>query len=281
MKIHLVIIDPQRDFMDLPGSALPVPGANDDMSRLATFIGRVGRKIEDIHVTLDSHRIIDIAHPAMWQNQDGQPPDWYTIITTEDIRSKIWLPRNANAKPQDLGGKTIGEYALWYAEQLEVNANYPLMIWPPHCLIGTPGHNVHPELMASLLDWETKRFASVDFVTKGTNVWTEHYGALQAEVPMASDPDSGLKTQFLEILASADIVVVAGEALSHCVKSTVTQIADNIGVEHVKKFYILTDCTSPVAQPPGGPDFPAIAKAWLKEMEGRGMTLTTSTTFLA
>ena len=281
MKIHLVIIDPQRDFMDSPDSALPVTGANDDMSRLATFIGRVGRKFEDIHVTLDSHRIIDIAHPAMWQNQDGQPPSPFTIISAEDIRSKLWLPRNANAKPQDLDGKTIGEYARWYAEQLEANANYPLMIWPPHCLIGTPGHNVHPELMASLLDWEAKRFASVDFVTKGTNVWTEHYGALQAEVPMASDPDSGLKTQFLEILASADIVVVAGEALSHCVKSTVTQIADNIGVEHVKKFYILTDCTSPVAQPPGGPDFPAIAQAWLKEMEGRGMTLTTSTTFLA
>ena len=281
MKIHLVIIDPQRDFMDSPDSALPVTGANDDMSRLATFIGRVGRKFEDIHVTLDSHRIIDIAHPAMWQNQDGQPPSPFTIISAEDIRSKLWLPRNANAKPQDLDGKTIGEYARWYAEQLEANAKYPLMIWPPHCLIGTPGHNVHPELMASLLDWEAKRFASVDFVTKGTNVWTEHYGALQAEVPMASDPDSGLKTQFLEILASADIVVVAGEALSHCVKSTVTQIADNIGVEHVKKFYILTDCTSPVAQPPGGPDFPAIAQAWLKEMEGRGMTLTTSTTFLA
>lgn len=64
MKVHLVIIDPQIDFMDSKGSALPVPGANADMNRLAAMIGRVGNKLEDIHVTLDSHRIIDIAHPA-------------------------------------------------------------------------------------------------------------------------------------------------------------------------------------------------------------------------
>lgn len=287
MNVHLLIIDPQVDFMDSKGSALPVPGANDDMTRLAAMIGRVGGKLNDIHVTLDSHRIIDIAHPALWRDQNGDQPDPFTIISVDDIKAGIWRPRNENVKVGDLGGKTIGQYVLWYAEKLATDGNYPLMIWPPHCLIGTLGHTIQEDLMKSLIAWESKRFASVDFVTKGTNVWTEHYGALQAEVPMASDPSSGLNTGLLEILASADIVVVAGQALSHCVKATVTQIADNIGEEHIKKFHILTDCSSPVPAVTDSAsgdvlvDFPAIAKEWLREMEGRGMTLTTSTEFLA
>jgi nicotinamidase-related amidase len=89
-----------------------------------------------------------------------------------------------------------------------------------------------------------------------------------------------INRDFLDMLQQADIVAVAGEALSHCVKETVTQIADNIGGEHIKKFVILTDCCSPVGAVPGGPDFPAIAEEWLKAMERKGMRLTTSDEFL-
>lgn len=280
-SIHLVIIDPQIDFMDLPDSALPVAGANEDMNRLATMVKRVGRRLDDIHVTLDSHRVIDVGHPGMWQNQRGVNPPPFTIISVDDIRTGVWRPRNENARPKPLGGKTLGEYMQSYAEALAAGGKYPLMVWPEHCLIGTPGHNIHPGLASALTDWERENFATVDYVTKGVNSFTEHYGALQAEVPMATDPSSALNTEFLTTLQAADIIVVAGEALSHCVLSTVNQIADNIGEEHIAKFHILTDCSSPVPQPPGGPDFPAIAQAWLKGMEKRGMTLTTSVEFLS
>jgi len=129
--------------------------------------------------------------------------------------------------------------------------------------------------------WERKHFANVDYVVKGTNAFTEHYGALMAEVPDPSDPATGLNTALLDILAEADFVAIAGEALSHCVKSTVTQIADNLGDEYAQKFYILTDCSSTIPKVGNGPDFPAITEAWLKDMEKRGMTLTTSEKFLA
>ncbi len=281
LTVDLLVIDPQVDFMDLTGSALPVAGADQDMKRLAAMVHRVGGNLRDIHVTLDSHRVIDIAHPGMWQDENGNSPNPFTIISAADIRSGIWQPRHAQAKIQDLGGKTLGQYALAYAEALEQGGQYPLLIWPEHCLIGTPGHAVHPDLFKALSEWERRHFATVNFVTKGSNPWTEHFGGLMAEVPLASDPSTGLNTGLLQILQSADIVAIAGEALSHCVKTTVTQIADHIGPEHVKKFHILTDCTSPVGQNPGGPDFPAIGQAWLKEMQARGMTLTTSAEFLA
>lgn len=281
LNIHLTVIDPQIDFMDLDGSALPVPGANEDMNRLARMVKRIGHKLSDIHVTLDSHRAIDIAHPGMWRDADGNSPDPFTIITASDIEAGIWRPRAENIKPALLEGKTLGQYALWYARELESGGKYPLMIWPEHCLIGTPGYAVHPKLMDALLDWERKEFANVDFVTKGTNTFTEHYGALLAEVPMPSDPGTSLNSDFLDMMVEADMVVIAGEALSHCVKNTVDQIVDNIGQEHLKKFFILTDCSSPVPKNGDGPDFPAIADDWLKEMEAKGVNLTTSEEFLA
>ena len=46
MKVHLLVIDPQIDFMDLPGSALPVTGANADMDRLAGFVRKYGKKLD-------------------------------------------------------------------------------------------------------------------------------------------------------------------------------------------------------------------------------------------
>jgi nicotinamidase-related amidase len=82
------------------------------------------------------------------------------------------------------------------------------------------------------------------------------------------------------MLTEADLVAVAGEASSHCVPKTVVQIADNIGPEHLKKFYLLQDCMSPVPAIPGV-DFPALAQQFLNDMKRRGMTVTTSDQFLA
>jgi len=271
MNVQLVVIDPQNDFMDLPDSALPVPGAVDDMKRLAKFVDRVGNKLMDIHVTLDSHQLIDIAHHVWWVDADGNNPASYTIITADDIRAGVWTTRNPAFRKR----------SLEYVERLEAGGKYPLCIWPPHCQIGTPGHNVEANLNDALQRWRAKEFATVDYVTKGSNPWTEHYGALMAEVPDPGDPGTALNADFLDMLVQADMVAIAGEALSHCVKETVNQIADNIGDNQIQKFYILTDCTSPVPAVPGGPDFPEIAAEWLREMEKRGMNLATSVDFLA
>ena len=66
-RIHLVIIDPQNDFCDLPethrpmasdGSrltpSLPVPGAHADLLRVAGLIERGGAGLSAITVTLDA-----------------------------------------------------------------------------------------------------------------------------------------------------------------------------------------------------------------------------------
>jgi nicotinamidase/pyrazinamidase len=280
-RVHLVIIDPQVDFMDTPDSALPVAGASNDMKRVAGLVKRIGRKLDGIHVTYDSHRVLGIERPGMWVNGNGDYAPPFTMISSGDIESGIWLPRNGHLKPGALGGKSIKQYMVDYARALEQGGKYALMVWPRHCVIGTPGYAMQADLFAELADWEVARFATVNSVVKGTCMWTEHYGALSAEVPLATDPTTGLNTRFLDVLAKADIVVIAGEALSHCVMSTVNQIADGFGPDLLGKIHLLTDGMSPVGAVPGGPDFPVIGADWLKQMERQGMRLTTTDTFLA
>ncbi len=297
MKAHLLIIDPQNDFMDilagkndhvgftvhLPDGAdlnfrsgLPVTGALDDAKRTASLIDRIGTKLQKIHVTLDSHHPVDIGHPVFWMDANGKMPAPMTLITADAIEDGTWTTRIPSLR----------DYALKYARSLEAAGKFQIMAWSLHCLIGTWGHNVQEDLAKALDRWSVARVRNVDYVTKGTNVLTEHYGALLAEVPVANDPSTQLNGRFLQMLQEADIIAVAGEASSHCVKATVEQVAEHIGEEHIKKFHILTDCMSPVPAitAPDGTvivDFPAIAEQFQQDMAARGMTLTTSAEFLA
>ncbi len=51
MPAKLLVIDPQNDFCELPGAALPVPGALDDMRRLAAFVREAAGSLADLIVT--------------------------------------------------------------------------------------------------------------------------------------------------------------------------------------------------------------------------------------
>ena len=46
MKIHLLVIDPQNDFCD-PNGSLFVPGADEDIKRLAEMVHRLKDKLDD------------------------------------------------------------------------------------------------------------------------------------------------------------------------------------------------------------------------------------------
>lgn len=271
LKADLVIIDPQNDFMDIKGATLPVQGALADMGRVSALVNRVGKRLNDIHVTLDSHRVVDVAHPGFWRDSDGNRPGPFTMITRDAIKTNMWSPRNPGFRQRMLD----------YTEALEAAGKFVLMVWPEHCLIGSWGHNVVDVLRDELAKWERDNFATINFVTKGTNTFTEHYGALLAEVPDPQDPSTQLNGDFIRMLQEADIIGIAGEASSHCVATTVRQIVDHIGDQHLSKMHILTDCMSPVGQTPGGPDFPAIAQQFLKDMQARGLVLTTHDQFLA
>jgi nicotinamidase-related amidase len=270
-KIQLLIIDPQVDFCDPKGS-LFVPGADADMERLATMVDRIGDKITQIQVTLDCHSEVDVAHPPFWVNSNGENPGEYdfTIISADDVKNGVWKPFIPS----------LQERMVKYVETLEAQGNFPLCVWPPHCLIGTPGNNVYPALAEALQRWQRTKPWNVNFVSKGSNPYTEHYGAIEAEVPDPNDPMTQINTRLIQSLISADTILVAGEAGSHCLKTTVEQIAEKFGDDsYIQKLVLLTDATSPVIHPVI--DFPAIQQQFIDDMIARGMRTSTTTEFLA
>lgn len=263
-NIQLLVIDPQNDFCD-PGGNLAVPGAEADMDRLALLVHRLRDRLTDVHVTLDSHRRVDISHPLWFRDSDGGHPAPFTAIQAADLRSGRWTTTHPGA-----WDRTIA-----YLEALEAGGRYPHVVWPEHCLIGTGGHAVHPLLMEALAEWES-RFALVDFVTKGSNPWTEHFSAVQAEVPDPADPSTQINAALVTTLEEADIVLLAGEASSHCLANTVRDIAANFSdPAWVRKLVLLEDATSPV------PGFESYAADFLRDMTALGMTTTTTDRFLA
>lgn len=295
-NIQLLLIDPQNDFCDLPADwcpldpltgqalapALPVAGAHADMLRLAGLIRAGTDGISAITLTLDAHHRFDIAHPAFWQtgaggecnagstsgtggtNDAGGPVAPFTPITAAQVRDGSFAPRDPAMLPK----------ALAYLDALAQRARYTLMVWPVHCEIGSWGQALHPALKAACNGWEERHLAVAQKVNKGSNPWTEHYSALQAEVPDADDAATQLNRALIADLDRADLILIGGEASSHCVRATTEHLVENLPSGQPGKIVLLTDCMSPV----GG--FEAQQREFLDDMARRGVRLASSADML-
>ena len=115
----------------------------------------------------------------------------------------------------------------------------------------------------------------VDYVTKGSNFWTEHYSAVQADVPDPDDPSTHLNTDLIETLEAADIIGVGGEALQFCMKYTLEDIVAKFGADNIKKMVLLRDATSPVPTP----DADQEVEDFLNSITAKGMRISTTTEF--
>lgn len=272
-RTQLLIVDPQNDFCDLPAGwraidpltgtpiapALAVAGAHADMLRLAQFIRAQVDAIDAITLTLDSHHRFDIAHPAFWSHGDGSAVAPFTPIAAAQVRTGEFAPRDERVLPR----------VLDYLDELERRGRYALMVWPPHCLIGSWGHGVHAAIQAACGEWEERRQRVAHCVHKGANPWTEHYSALQAEVPLADDPGTQLDRALLERLGAARTILVAGEAGSHCVKASTEDLLDHLPGGRPGRIVLLTDAMSPVA------GFERMQSDFIAAMRARGVRAST------
>ncbi len=262
MTNTLLIIDPQNDFCD-PRGALYVPGAEQDCLRVASLVDRLDMEFSSIHVTMDTHHLFHVAHPIFWVNREGKHPAPFTVITSDMVAAGEYEAAVSQYK----------NYAVEYVQTLERTGKYNLCVWPPHCLIGTWGHDIYPALSESLLAWETAVPGRVvDYTYKGSNIRTEHYSAIRAEVSDAADPGSRTNFALIERLKTADNVAIAGEALSHCVANTIRDLLTCLPAE---KLVVLTDVSSNVT------GFEEYGTMFLQEVENIGVRLMTSEQFLS
>lgn len=292
LDMRLVVIDPQNSFCKVVpvdrqqvehDGELCVGGAWEDTQRLAAMVNRLSDKLVDINCTLDSHHPLHIAHPTWFRNGSGQEPNPFTIMRNEN--GKIIGSQFNNGTLQDVGEfkcaiPTTTSWTLSYLEALQKSGRYPHCIWPKHCLIGSPGHNVVPHLFDAFNNWAIKNGATVNYVTKGSNPKVEHFSAVTAEVIDPNDFTTQLNTDLIKMLMEADVLLLAGEAKSHCLYFTIFDIANNfangnLGTqdEFIKKCVLLEDCTACI------PGFETQTEKNYQDLVKRGLKIAKSTDF--
>ena len=121
-------------------------------------------------------------------------------------------------------------------------------------------------------EWEATKQTRVHYVYKGTNPYTEHFSAIRAEVIDPNDPATLPQEDLLNRIEASDTVLISGEARSHCVANTVRDlVALRPGV--TERLVLLTDTSSDV------PTFESLGEAFVSDLEGMGMSLSTTETW--
>lgn len=294
VKVHLLLVDLQKDFC-FPQGTLYVGGrsgrgAIDDNDRIARFIYRNLGTISEITCTLDTHYPYQIFSPAFWLDEHDRPPAPHREITAAELRTGRIRPNPAVA-----GWLAAGDYEWlqrqveYYCRELERQGKYTLYLWPPHCLLGSDGHALAGVIHEARLFHSYARLARAAVEIKGDTPLTEYYSVIGPEVTHSFDgrPLAGKNHDFLRILFGSDAVIVAGQAASHCVKSTIEDLLAHLGDYPAHRVYILRDCMSAVAVPDpqrAGEfvfDFTPQAEAALERFRAAGMHVVDSTTPIA
>ncbi len=290
-RVHLLLIDVQKDFCFPEGSLYVAghsgTGAIDDSRRIAELVYRNLGIVTDITTTMDTHLAYQIFFPSFWLDNADQPLTAHRVITSDEIAAGEVRPNPAIAKWLCGGNYTwLCKQVLHYTQELERAGKYQLYLWPPHCLLGSDGHALAGVVHEARLFHAFARTAQSNVEVKGGNPLTENYSVLRPEVLSRFDGAALAQrnTQFVQTLLAGDAVVIAGQAASHCVKSTIDDLLSEIAAQDpslAKKVYLVTDCMSAVtvADGKGGfaVDFTSAADAALARFANAGMNLVRST----
>ncbi len=269
-RITLLLVDLQRDFC-FPAGSLFVGGrsgrgALDDSDRIVRFVYRNLHRLASIVCTLDTHRPFQIFFPEFWVDGAGAPLVAHREISADEIAAGAVRPSPEMAALHAAGDRAwLERQVLDYCRRLEASGRHRLYLWPPHCLAGGDGHALVGVVQEARLFHGLCRSVASPLVRKGEAALTEYYSALAPEVETSHDGVALAPSarQLVEDLLSADALVVAGQAASHCVGSTLRDLIDEAvrrDPRGAERIWILEDATSAVAVP--DPDRPG---AWLAD----------------
>ena len=287
-RICLLAIDVQNTFCQ-PDFELFVGGrsgvgAVDDTRRLCEFIYQNVDVITEIIPTMDTHNAVQIFHPVFWVNAAGEHPEPMTMISFDEVERREWQVNPAIAT--DLSGQgeiektDVVAFAHHYAKQLSDRGKYPLTIWPYHSMLGGIGHALVPAFEEACFFHSMVRSHPTQFEAKGDNPLTENYSVLSPEVLTDNQGQAIAQknNRLIQHLLEFDAVIIAGQAKSHCVAWTVSDLLDEIQNRDpalAQKIYLLEDCTSPVVVP-DVIDFTEPANETYQRFSSAGMNLVSS-----
>ncbi len=291
--VNVLLIDMQKDFC-LPEGTLFVAGrsgqgAIDDTRRTAEFLYRNAANISEITATLDTHHPHHIFFSSFWHDAEGQVPPPHQPISTADIDRGRLRPNPVLASWLCDGDEAwLLRQVRFYCAALERAGKYQLYLWPPHCILGSDGHALVGSIQEARVFHAYLRGARPPMAIKGEHALSENYSVFSPEVTerhdSADNPLAERNPALIQQLLRADALVIAGQAASHCVASSIDDLLDEIqrlDPALARKVYILTDCMSAVTVPDGKggfhADFTPQAEAALARYADAGMHLVKST----
>jgi nicotinamidase-related amidase len=254
-KVGLLLIDTQRTFCDPQGElfvgGMSGDGAVQDSIRTTEFIYRNLATISSIDCTLDTHRAYAVFHSSFLVNDNGDHPDPFSTITNADILSGVWRADPFAAAAIDVPLMWLQNHIKDYTAQLEAAGRYALTMWPYHGMLGDKGHALVSGIAEAVNYHGLVRGVQPGFEVKGTWAMVENYSVLAPEVTNLWDGKTKIprNTEFFKKLIENDVLVITGQAASHCVAWTIedllTQIAA-VDIALAKKVYVMRDCTTPI-----------------------------------
>ena len=286
LRICLMVIDAQNTFC-LPDFELFVggrsgKGAIDDNVRLTEFIYRYLGILTELAPTMDTHTAMQIFHPIFWVNDAGEHPAPASMISLSDVQTGVWKV-NPGVATSIAKGNYVGlsRFVLHYVKKLTDGGKYPLMVWPYHAMLGGIGHALVSTLEEAMFFHNVARLSQTGFEIKGGNPLTENYSVLRPEILDDTEgrPIAQKNVRFIRKLMDYDVVIIAGQAKSHCVAWTIDDLLTEIVAKDpalARKVYLLEDCTSPVVIP-GVIDFTDQADAAFERFAKAGMHIVRST----
>jgi nicotinamidase-related amidase len=284
-RVCLLAVDVQNTFC-IPDFELFVAGrtgsgAVDDNRRLCEFIYRNLGTITQVFPSLDTHHAMQIFHAIWLVDENGEHPAPYTLISADDVAAGRWRPNPAVATALGLDPAYAERQLGHYTRSLAEGGKYDLTIWPYHALLGGIGHALVSAVEEAIFFHAMARSSSPDFQVKGEHRLTEHYSMLGPEVTQGPDGEllEGKNRALIEQLLGFDIVIVAGQAKSHCLAWTIDDLLENDDVQErrlAERTYLLEDCTSPVVVP-GVVDYTDEADTAFERYRAAGLTVVRST----
>ena len=255
-RVGLLLIDVQNTFC-IPDFELFVGGASgmgaaEDNARLCKFIYRNLGSITEIIPTMDSHTAMQIFHPIFWIDEAGEHPTPATMISLSEVEQRIWKVNPDVADSLTNGNlNQLEQHALHYVKRLSNDGKYPLTIWPYHSMLGGIGHALVSAVEEAVFFHSIARKSQTNFELKGSNPLTENYSVLSPEVLDSAEGKSiaHKNANLIQKLLDFDVLLVAGQAKSHCVAWTIDNLLTeikNIDPSLANKIYLLEDCMSPV-----------------------------------
>jgi len=293
-KVCLILVDVQNTFC-IPGFELFVSGrsgvgAVEDNARLTEFIYRNLASITEIVPTMDTHQAVQIFHSIFFVNDEGEHPEPYSLISVDDIENRKWKFNNKLNHSLPYSTDYIERHLRHYTEELKKAGKYELTIWPYHAMLGGIGHALVSSIEEAIFFHTIARFSEPHIHVKGDHPLTEHYSVLKPEVSTGPDGkplpqrDESLfqnpasSRAIYQKLIDNDIVIIAGQAKSHCVSWTVSDLLESANTEErnlINKIYLLEDCTSSVVVP-GVIDYTDQADRAFQEFSEAGMNIVRS-----